>query len=232
MEKIVNFPRPDASDSTHEDMVKRARSFSDDLGRRRSIRDFDEEPIPEDVIRSAITAAASAPSGANQQPWRFAAISDPELRRTIRELAEIEESEFYASQTLSNLLKAVQSLGTSADQPYLEEAPWLIAVFAKEYDRPGQDHDEGTNVYVNESVGIAVGFMIATLHQAGVSTLIHEPVAADYLSELAGCGEGERLAMIVLAGRAARNATVPAAAVRKKPFHAVATFLTSDPMCK
>jgi iodotyrosine deiodinase len=232
MEKIVSFPVPDASVGSHEEMAKRARDFSHHLEKRRSIRHFSDQPVSEEVIRSAISAAASAPSAANQQPWRFAAISDPDLRTTIRELAEIEESEFYAGLTLSNLLKSVQPMGTTAEQPYLEEAPWLIAVFAKQYDRPDQDMDDGANVYVNESVGIAVGFMIATLHQAGVATLIHEPVAADYLNELAGCVEGERLAMIVLAGQAASNATVPAAAVRKKPFHAVATFLTSDPMAK
>lgn len=226
MANVEFVPLSAPSSRDRDDVEDRARDFAEKLRYRRSVRHYGPDPVPKEVIRHALEAAASAPSGANQQPWRFIAISDPSVRKQVREFAEIEDAELYNGIRNPGLLSAIRLLGASPRQPHFEEAPWLIAVFAKDFDE-GDERviKDKHNVYVAESVGIATGMMLTALHMSGLATLVHEPIGEDYLREIAGCGAGDRLAMLVLVGFAADNAQVPRAGMQKKPFHSVASFL-------
>ncbi|ASJ91215.1 nitroreductase family protein [Porphyrobacter sp. CACIAM 03H1] len=212
-----------------ENAVARARALAARLRERRTCRDFSDEPVPRAVIEAAIDAAGSAPSGANHQPWHFAVIGSPERKRAIREAAEAEERRFYgadgdAPKAGEEWLAALGPLGTDADKPFLEIAPWLIVVFAQR--KGGIDEDGMTqNYYVNESVGIACGLLLATLHEAGVATLTHTPSPMGFLRKLCGRPEWEKPVMIIVAGRPAADATVPARALVKKPLEQIASWL-------
>lgn len=212
-----------------ENAVSRARALAARLRGRRTCRDFSDEPVPRAVIEAAIDAAGSAPSGANHQPWHFAVIGSPERKRAIREAAEAEERRFYgadgdAPKAGEEWLAALGPLGTDADKPFLEIAPWLIVVFAQR--KGGIDEDGMTqNYYVNESVGIACGLLLATLHEAGVATLTHTPSPMGFLRKLCGRPEWEKPVMIIVAGRPAADATVPARALVKKPLEQIASWL-------
>ncbi|MEE1877899.1 nitroreductase family protein [Altererythrobacter litoralis] len=204
--------------------IARARAMRDRLKQRRSCRYFSAEPVPREVIEAAIEAAGSAPNGANHQPWHFAVVSSPEKKRAIREAAEEEEKRFYAGKASEEWLDALGPLGTDADKPFLETAPWLIVVFAQR--KGGIDEDGATqNYYVNESVGIACGMLIATLHEAGCATLTHTPSPMGFLREICGRPEHEKPLMIVVVGHPAEGATVPAHALRKKTLSQIATWL-------
>lgn len=212
-----------------EDAVARARALAERLGQRRTCRDFTAEPVPREVIEAAIRAAGSAPSGANHQPWHFAVVASPEAKRAIREAAEAEERRFYGSdgddpKAGAEWLAALADLGTDADKPFLEIAPYLIVVFAQ---RKGGIAEDGQtqNYYVNESVGIACGMLIATLHEAGLATLTHTPSPMGFLRSVCGRPEWEKPVMIVVAGHPAPDATVPAHALRKKPLEQIASWL-------
>lgn len=212
-----------------ESAVARARALAARLRERRTCRDFSDESVPREIIEAAIDAAGSAPSGANHQPWHFAVIGSPERKRAIREAAEAEERRFYgadgdAPKAGEEWLAALGPLGTDADKPFLEIAPWLIVVFAQ---RKGGINEDGRaqNYYVNESVGIACGLLLATLHDAGVATLTHTPSPMGFLREVCGRPEWEKPVMIVVAGRPAAGATVPAHALRKKPLAQIASWL-------
>lgn len=211
------------------DAIARARALASRLRERRTCRWFSDEPVPRGVIEAAIDAAGSAPSGANHQPWHFAVVSSPETKRAIREAAEAEERRFYGAdgnQPKAGVewLAALADLGTDADKPFLETAPWLIVVFAQR--KGGIDEDSETqNYYVSESVGIACGMLIATLHEAGVATLTHTPSPMGFLRRVCGRHEWEKPVMIIVAGRPAADATVPAHALRKKPLTQIASWL-------
>lgn len=212
-----------------EDAVARARALAERLGQRRTCRDFTAEPVPREVIEAAIRAAGSAPSGANHQPWHFAVVASPEAKRAIREAAEAEERRFYGSdgddpKAGAEWLAALADLGTDADKPFLEIAPYLIVVFAQR--KGGIDEDGRTqNYYVNESVGIACGMLITTLHEAGLATLTHTPSPMGFLRSVCGRPEWEKPVMIVVVGHPAPDATVPAHALRKKPLEQIASWL-------
>ena len=178
--------------------------------------------MPRAVIEAAIATAAGAPSGANMQPWHFVAVGDPALKRRIREAAEAEERAFYGGRAPDDWLAALAPLGTDADKPFLETAPWLIVVFQLN-SGVGSGGERVKHYYVQESVGIACGFLLAALHQAGLATLTHTPSPMGFLRELLGRPANERAAMIVVAGRPAPDARVPD--IAKKPFDAVATVL-------
>lgn len=209
--------------------IARARALASKLRARRTCRWFSDAPIPREVIEAAIDAAGSAPSGANHQPWHFAVVSSPEIKRAIREAAEAEERRFYGAEgddpkAGPEWLAALGPLGTDADKPFLETAPWLIVVFAQR--KGGIDEDgETQNYYVNESVGIACGLLLATLHEAGVGTLTHTPSPMGFLRRVCGRPEGEKPVMIIVAGHPAEDATVPAYALRKKPLTQIASWL-------
>lgn len=207
-----------------DESIARARTLRDKLKTRRSCRYFSDEPVPREVIEAAIEAAGSAPNGANHQPWHFAVVSSPDKKHAIREAAEEEERSFYAGKASDEWLEALDPLGTDADKPFLETAPWLIVVFAQ---RKGGIEEDGKtqNYYVNESVGIACGMLIATLHEAGCSTLTHTPSPMGFLREICGRPEHEKPLMIVVVGHPSEDATVPSHALRKKPLEQIATWL-------
>ena len=209
--------------------VARALGFAERMAQRRTCRWFSDEPVPRGVIEAAIAAAGSAPSGANHQPWHFAVVASPDTKRAIREAAEAEERRFYGAdgsdpKAGEEWLAALGPLGTDADKPFLETAPWLIVVFAQ---RKGGIAEDGQtqNYYVNESVGIACGLLLAALHEAGVATLTHTPSPMGFLRTVCGRPEWEKPVMIVVAGRPAPDATVPAHALVKKPLTQIASWL-------
>jgi len=209
--------------------IARAEAFAARLARRRTCRDFAPDPVPRAVIAAAIAAAGSAPSGANHQPWHFAVVASPEKKRAIREAAEAEERRFYGADGAepkagAEWLAALADLGTDADKPFLETAPVLIVVFAQ---RKGGIAEDGVtqNYYVNESVGIACGMLLATLHEAGLATLTHTPSPMGFLRTICGRPEWEKPVMIVVAGHPAPGARVPAKALIKKPLSRIASWL-------
>ncbi|MDP4575124.1 nitroreductase family protein [Qipengyuania sp. G39] len=209
---------------TDVERIARASNMRDRLKERRSCRYFSDAPVPREVIEAAIEAAGSAPNGANHQPWHFAVVSSSETKRAIREAAEAEERAFYSGKASDEWLEALGPLGTDADKPFLETAPWLIVVFAQRKGGIGED-GQTQNYYVNESVGIACGMLIATLHEAGLSTLTHTPSPMGFLREICGRPDHEKPLMIVVAGLPSDDATVPKKATEKKPLSQIASWL-------
>ena len=214
---------------SEEDSIARATAFSERLRERRTCRYFTDEKVPREVIEQAILAAGSAPNGANHQPWHFAVIESADKKRAVREAAEAEERRFYGAdggnpKASEEWLAALAPIGTDEDKPFLETAPYLIAVFAQ---RKGGIEEDGKtqNYYVNESVGIACGMLIATLHEAGLATLTHTPSPMGFLRELCGRPEHEKPLMVVVVGHPAEDATVPVHATRKKPLSQISSWL-------
>lgn len=207
-----------------KEAIARARALRDRLTTRRTCRYFSDAPVPREVIEAAIEAAGSAPSGANHQPWHFAVIGSPDAKRAIRAAAEAEERAFYSGKAGEEWLEALAPLGTDADKPFLETAPWLIVVFAQ---RKGGIAEDGAtqNYYVTESVGIACGLLLATLHEAGCATLTHTPSPMGFLRTICGRPQHEKALMIVVVGHPAEGATVPARALDKKPLNRIASWL-------
>ena len=191
-----------------QEMLERARSFRAESSARRTVRDYSSAPVPLDVIEECIRAAGTAPSGANQQPWHFALIGDPEIKRKIREAAEAEERAFYAERASEDWLEALAPLGTDSDKPFLETAPWLIAIFAENYGL-AENGDRIKHYYVSESVGIATGMLIRALHHAGLATLTHTPSPMGFLNKVLGRPANERAFLILVVGRPADDARVP-----------------------
>ena len=198
-----------------KDMRERADSFTHAIRKRRTVRDFSPEPIPEGVIERCIEAAAQAPSGANKQPWSFVLVRDPALKSRIREAAEKEERAFYGGRAPPRWLADLEAFGTDADKPFLEIAPALIVIFAQRY---GETQAE-RHYYVNESVGIAVGILISALHNAGLVTLTHTPSPMKFLSEILERPESERAYLLLPVGYPAPGCEVPA--IERKPLDAV-----------
>ena len=209
--------------------IARARAVRDSLKQRRTCRYFSDAPVPRAVIEAAIEAAGTAPNGANHQPWHFAVVHSAEKKRAIREAAEAEERRFYGEdgahpKASEEWLGALRELGTDADKPFLETAPYLIVVFAQR--KGGIEEDGATqNYYVNESVGIACGMLITALHEAGLATLTHTPSPMGFLREACGRPEWEKPLMIVVVGRPSADATVPAHALKKKPLSQISSWL-------
>jgi nitroreductase len=176
------------------------------------------------VIETCLRAAGTAPSGANHQPWHFACVSDPGTKRAIREAAETEEREFYGGKASDEWLKDLKKIGTDARKPFLEIAPWLIAIFAQRYaiDEQGKKHK---NYYTPESVGIATGFLINALHEAGLATLTHTPNPMKFLNQILGRPSNERPYILLVVGYPAEDAVIPRAATVKKPLAEIASFI-------
>jgi nitroreductase len=204
-----------------EEIRERAARFRDDLSRRRSVRQFSDRPVPSEVIDSCLRAAASAPSGANQQPWHFVVVTDPETKKRIRLEAEEEERAFYDNRATDDWLEALAPLGTDAHKPFLEEAPCLIVVFA-------QRHGLGSNgrtvkhYFVHESVGIATGILITAVHQAGLASLTHTPSPMRFLNNILDRPSNERPFLILVVGHPAADAQIPD--IARKPFDSVVTL--------
>ena len=207
-----------------DESIARAQAMRDKLKRRRSCRYFSDEPVPRAIIEAAIEAAGTAPNGANHQPWHFAVIASSEKKHAVRLAAEEEERKFYSGKASEEWLGALAPLGTNENKPFLEIAPWLIVVFAQ---RKGGLDDNGStqNYYVTESVGIACGMLLATLHEAGLATLTHTPSPMGFLRKLCERPEHEKPVMIIVAGHPHPDATVPRHALNKKPLKQIASWL-------
>ena len=201
-----------------------ALAYRDRLARRRTVRDFSDEPIDRAVIEACVLAAGSAPSGANHQPWHLACVCDPDTKRAIRAAAEAEEQAFYGGRAGERWLNDLKKIGTDASKPFLETAPWLIAVFAERYgiDESGvrQKH-----YYVPESVGIATGFLINAFHQLGIATLTHTPNPMKFLNQILERPSNERPYVLWIVGQPSKTAMVPRAATVKKSLEQIATFI-------
>ncbi len=218
------LPLPDRVDRSDAEMTAAAGAFHDTMRRRHTVRQFAPRPVPRPVIESCVSAAGTAPSGANHQPWHFVATSNPAVKHRIRRAAEEEETRFYGGGAGEEWLRALAPIGTDARKPHLDAAPWLIIVFAQRWGA----FDDGTrykNYYVTESVGIATGMLITALHLAGLVALIHTPNPMKFLNQLLGRPASEKPVMIIAAGHPAADATVPAAAKLKKPLDEILTIV-------
>ena len=203
------------------DMIRRAAAFRKLAARRRTVREYSERPVPRAVIEECIRAAGTAPSGANHQPWHFVAVSNREVKARIRVAAEQEEKAFYSGGAPQEWLDALAALGTDEHKPFLETAPYLIAIFAERYMlRP--DGGKVKNYYVQESVGIATGILITGLHNAGLATLTHTPSPMNFLNEILDRPSNERPFLLLVTGYPADDARVPA--ITKKKLGEIATF--------
>lgn len=222
MSEHAAIPLPPRQPMTDAERIAAATALAQELSRRRTVRDFAATPVPRELIEQCLRAAGTAPSGANQQPWRFVAVSDAQLKRRIREGAEAEEREFYERRAPDEWLQALAPLGTDAEKPFLEVAPWLIAVF---YERFGLDADGNKHkrYYPQESVGIATGLLIAALHRAGLATLTHTPSPMGFLNEVLGRGRNEMPFLLLVVGHPAEGCRVPA--IERLPLEAYASFL-------
>ena len=208
-----------------DDLLKAASAeYLQAIRTRRTIRDFSPQPVDRAVIEACVLAAGSAPSGANHQPWHFACISDPDIKQQIREAAEIEERAFYGGKAGETWLNDLKQMGTDASKPFLETAPWLIAVFAERYARTPEG-DKKKHYYVPESVGIATGFLITALHHVGLATLTHTPNPMRFLNEILDRPDNERPYVLLVVGHPSPNAQVPRAATLKKPLTDIASFI-------
>ena len=209
-----------------EELLRRAVDFSGQMARRRTVREFDPRPVPRAVIEACIAAVGTAPSGANQQPWHFVAISDPAVKRRIRVAAEAEEREFYERRAPEEWLEALAPIGTDWRKPFLETAPWLIAIFVRKWGRAA-DGSKVKHYYPAESVGIATGILITALHTAGLATLTHTPSPMGFLNEILGRpAESERPFLLLVAGHPAAGARVPA--IERKPATAIADWIETN----
>ncbi len=191
-----------------EEQLRRVSSFFQTISTRRTIRSFSPEPVPFELIETAIKAAVTAPSGANQQPWRFVVVSNPEVKRQIREAAEIEEREFYHHRAPNEWLAALQPLGTDWQKPFLEIAPYLIVIFRLDYglSRDAVGHERKIkHYYVMESVGIAAGLLLTALHLAGLATLTHTPSPMGFLSKILNRPKNEKPYLLIPVGYTPRG---------------------------
>jgi iodotyrosine deiodinase len=215
-------PHPSYLEYSVEEMMCRAAEFSADIRRRRTVRDFSARPVPREIIEDCLRAAASAPSGANGQPWHFVVVSDAALKREIRLGAEEAEREFYRHKAPTEWLDAIAPLGTGEQKPFLETAPYLIVVFAQKHGVL-QDGRSARHYYVQESVGLAAGILITAIHHAGLAALTYTPSPMAFLNEVLDRPAYERPFLVLVVGYPATDAQVPV--LRRKPLEEIATFL-------
>ena len=203
------------------EMVHRSRDFLETIRRRRTVREFSSEPIPNEVLVNAIQAAGTAPNGANLQPWHFVVIRDLAVKQQIRKAAEVEERDFYENRAPQEWLDALAPLGTDEHKAFLETAPALIAIFGKAYDLR-DDGKHVKNYYVSESVGIATGILISCLHIAGLATLTHTPSPMAFLNDILERPKNERPYLLLVVGFPVESVLVPN--ISKKPLAEICTF--------
>lgn len=205
-----------------DEMNRRATAFRQEMQRRRTVRDFSERPVPPEVIEECLMVAGSAPSGANLQPWHFVVVTDPRIKHEIRIAAEQEEQEFYRRRAPQEWLDALSAIGTDEHKPFLETAPCLIAIFGRSHSHL-PDGRRVRNYYVNESVGIATGFLVAAIHHAGLVSLTHTPSPMGFLNTILHMPPDAKPFLLLVVGYPAEEARVPA--IGKKPLEEIATFL-------
>ncbi|MFN0123342.1 MAG: nitroreductase family protein [Blastocatellia bacterium] len=216
------IPLPAYEELAPAEMQARATAFREQMQRRRTVRYFSDRPVAREVIEECLLAAGTAPSGANLQPWHFVVVGDPDIRKQIRAGAEKEERAFYNGRAPREWLEALAPLGTDEHKPFLETAPYLIAIFAQSYGLL-PDGRKVKNYYVTESVGIATGMLITALHHAGLVCLTHTPSPMAFLNEILGRPAPEKPFLLLVAGYPAPDAVVPD--IGKKPLTDIATFL-------
>lgn len=222
MPNTIRVPYSDYREYPPEEMLDRADKFYTEVMRRRSVRHFSDRRVDVRVIERCILAASTAPNGANLQPWHFVVITSPDIKRRVRAAAEAEEREFYTRRAPQEWLDALAPLGTDSEKPFLETAPYLIAVFAQPY-RQLANNEKQKHYYVTESVGIATGMLITALHFSGLATLTHTPSPMNFLTEICGRPNHERPFVLVVTGYPVADVTVPV--ITKKPLTEIATFL-------
>lgn len=222
MNEYPTTPLPNYVEYPIAEMRERLASFYASVDRRRTVREFSDRPVPRDIIETALKAANTAPSGANLQPWHFAVVSGPETKKRIREAAEIEEREFYEHRASPEWLAALEPLGTDSDKPFLETAPYLIAVFLQKFGTL-EDGRKVKHYYPTESTGLATGILITALHQAGLVCLTHTPSPMKFLNEILGRPTSERPFLLLVTGYPADDAEVPD--IERKSLEEFASFI-------
>ena len=221
------LPLPDRVQLPDDQALTEVQALRDQMRKRHSVRQFSPRPVPQEILATCVEIAGLAPSGANHQPWHFALVGDPAMKAQIRAAAEDEERAFYAGGAGDEWLAALEPIGTGVDKPHLTDAPWLIVVFAQRYGLT-EDGTRYKNYYVPESVGIAMGFLIAAIHRAGLVCLEHTPNPMKFLPALCGRPAEEKAVIILPVGWPAADATVPAVAKRKKPLSAILSVFTAN----
>jgi iodotyrosine deiodinase len=217
------IPLPGYREFPPDEMLARARAFADEMSRRRTVREFSAQAVPRALIEECLRAAGTAPSGANQQPWHFVAVSDAGVKRRIREAAEAEEREFYSHRAPPEWLEALRPLGTDYNKPFLETAPWLIAVFIRRFERLPEGRKR-KHYYTDESVGLATGLLLAAVHHAGLVSLTHTPSPMKFLNDILGRPKDlERPFLLLVVGYPAAEASVPD--IARKPFSDFTAFV-------
>jgi len=229
---LLNMPSPmpkfipfQAQNLSAEESLKKALELEALMEKRRSIRLFSERPVAKELVQSLVRTASSAPSGAHKQPWTFCIISDPKIKQQIRQAAEKEEYESYSNRMSEEWLAALKPFGTNWEKPFLERAPYLIVIFKKSYDIL-PDGSRSKNYYVNESVGLAAGFLISAIHQAGLVTLTHTPSPMNFLQEILQRPKNEKPFLLLPIGYAAAGCEVPD--LRRKSLDEVALYWEAD----
>jgi len=222
MQKVIFQPLSSYIEYPIEEMRERATSFRREMQRRRTVRHFSDRPIPREIIEECLLTAGTAPNGANLQPWRFVVVSDPKVKHEIRVAAEEEEADFYNHRAPQEWLDALAPLGTDQYKPFLETAPYLIVIFGKNHTEL-PDGRRVKNYYVNESVGIATGFLIAALHNAGLVSLTHTPSPMGFLNSILNTASDEKPFLLLVTGYPEKEAQVPI--IQKKTLNAIATFI-------
>jgi iodotyrosine deiodinase len=224
MAKPRFIPLPKVPPLSEADLAKKAAQFREFMSSRRTVRDFSDRPIPREVIEECLRTAGSAPSGANMQPWYFVAISDPAIKHEIRIEAEKEEREFYEHRAPKEWLDALAPLGTDWHKPFLETAPWLIAIFSQPY-KILPNGRRMKHYYATESVGIATGFLIAALHHAGIASLTHTPSPMAFLNRILKRPSYEKPFLLLVVGYPAEDALVPD--IGRKDLDLISSFVSA-----
>ncbi|MDJ0906453.1 MAG: nitroreductase family protein [Woeseiaceae bacterium] len=222
MSDYPTVPLTGYEEYTVDEMRRRAEAFYAEVDRRRTVREFSGRPVPREIIENALKAASTAPSGANLQPWHFVVVSGAKTKKKIREAAEVEEREFYERRASSEWLEALAPLGTDSNKPFLETAPYLIAIFLQKFGTL-PDGRKVKHYYPVESTGIATGILITALHHAGLATLTHTPSPMKFLNDILGRPKNERPFLLLVAGYPADDAEVPD--IERKPLEAFSSFV-------
>ncbi len=222
MPKLNFIPLNNYSEYPVDEMLKRSQAFYEDIKRRRTVRDFSDKPVRKEIIENCIKAAGTAPSGANLQPWHFVAISNPEIKKKIRIAAEEEEKEFYSKRAPKEWLEVLEPLGTDDNKPFLETAPYLVAIFYKSYEVL-PDGRQVKQYYAMESTGIATGMLITAIHNSGLASLTHTPSPMNFLNEILDRPKSERPFLLLVVGYPATDAKVPD--IKKKDLKEIASFI-------
>lgn len=221
MSAPIIIPLRDYKKYTEEQMFLRSKSFYEEMNKRRTVRNFSPEIFPIEIIQKCILTAGTAPSGANKQPWHFVVIRNPETKKMIRIAAEDEEREFYSTRAPKEWLNALEPFGTDANKPFLESAPYLIAVFSESFEVLS-DGTKLKNYYAQESVGIACGLLIAAIHNAGLVSLTHTPSPMNFLNDILGRAANERPYLLIVVGYPGKDVTVPD--INRKKLSDITTF--------